>query len=431
MMIRNLTSALLISLAAAALTNAAVQRLDGIVAVIGDSAILYSELEAFTLYQLNKQGVKPDSVRVDTLQKEFLNELIDRKVLLVHASKDSTVRIKDDEVEDMLNRQVRGILQKNNLSMDDLEAEVQKSYGMTMAQFKAQLRATIRENLLIQKIQQQYISAERISRKDVESFYAMYKDSLPSAGKCVRLSKLPIRVAPSDSVRQKAYRKMRTIRQRLGNGEDFVALAKQFSEDPNAQNGGDLGLVGKGTLDELTFEQKAFSLEPGQISDIFETRLGFHIIKVEERKDQMVHVRQILAIVAPREQEIRKVTVVLDSIRAQAATREQFTAAVQKFCTDAGVKSRNGDIGWQSVYDIPQEIRALMDSSAIGTVSPPLQEGNDYVIFRLNDRVDDRRYTLQDDYDMLAEKAKDIYAQKKLIELVKKWRANVFVDIRL
>jgi peptidyl-prolyl cis-trans isomerase SurA len=428
---RILQTALLIACSAATLTSAAIQRLDGIVAVIGDSAILYSELEAFTLYQLNKQGVKPDSVRVDTLQKEFLDELIDRKVLLVHASKDSTVRIKDDEVEDMLNRQVRGILQKNNLSMDDLEAEVQKSYGMSMVQFKAQLRATIRENLLIQKIQQQYISAERISRKDVESFYAMYKDSLPTAGKCVRLSKLSIRVAPSDSVRQKAYRKMRTIKQRLDNGEDFAALAKQFSDDPNAGNGGDLGLVGKGTLDELTFEQKAFSLEPGQTSDIFETRLGFHIIKVEERKDQMVHVRQILAIVAPREQEIRQVTAVLDSIRAQSATREHFTAAVQKFCTDAGVKSRNGDIGWQSVYDIPQEIRALMDSAAVGTISPPLQEGVDYVIFRLDDRVDDRRYTLKDDYDMLAEKAKDIYAQKKLIELVKKWRANVFVDIRL
>jgi len=431
MMTRILKSALLATFAAATVAGAGTQRLDGIVAVIGDSAILFSELEAFTLYQLNKQGLKPDSIRVDTLQKEFLDELIDRKVLLVHASKDSTVRIKDDEVEDMLNRQVRGILQKNNLSMTDLEAEVQKSYGMTMVQFKAQLRATIRENLLIQKIQQQYISAERISRKDVESFYAMYKDSLPTAGKCVRLSKLSIRVAPSDSVRQKAYRKMRTIKQRLDNGEDFVALAKQFSDDPNAANGGDLGLVGKGTLDELTFEQKAFSLEPGQTSDIFETRLGFHIIKVEERKDQMVHVRQILALVAPREQEIRQVTAVLDSIRSQATTHEQFAAAVQKYCTDAGVRSRNGDIGWQSVYDLPQEIRALMDSAATGTVSPPLQEGTDYAIFRLDGRVDDRRYSLQDDYDMLAEKAKDIYAQKKLIELVKKWRANVFVDIRL
>lgn len=411
--------------------SAANQRLDGIVAVVGDSVILSSELDAFTLLWMNQKGIKPDSVRMDTIQKTCLNALIDEKVLLIHAQKDSTIQIKEDEVEDALNRQIKSYMQQGNFTAEQLEQEIQKANGMTMQQFKLQMRKNLREYLLKQKVQQQYVSAERISRKEVESFYNAFKDSLPSAGKSVRLSELVVRLAPSDSIKQIAYEKIRTIKQKLDNGENFQSLAKQYSNDPAAANGGDLGFISKGSTDFPIFEEKAFSLKVGQISDVFETPMGFHLIMVEEKKDQKVHVRQILIQVAARKAEIDHAMARLDSIRASCKTREQFSAAVKQFCTDPAVRARSGDRGWQSLYEIPEAIRPVMDSAAVGFISQPVAGDAAYALFRLDNRNDDRKYTLEDDYALLADNARQRLAQKKLLDLVKKWRNEVYIDVRL
>ena len=265
----------------------------------------------------------------------------------------------------------------------------------------------------------------------MEAFFAAYKDSLPQVGESVLLSKLSVKMATSDSVRQLAYAKINTIKRRLDNGEDFIALAKQYSEDPSAENGGDLGFVGKGTLNELKFEEVAFSLTPGQTSGIFETRLGFHIIKVDEKKDQTVHVRQIFVSVSPTSATVDGVKGRLDSVRTNAKTADDFIAAVKTFCTDNQLKSKDGKLGWMPLLSLPEAVRGVIDSLATGQVSPPLRDGNDYILYRLDDRRQNRTLTLEDDFDLLAEKAKEITAQKKLLDLVKKWRHELYVDVRL
>jgi peptidyl-prolyl cis-trans isomerase SurA len=315
--------------------------------------------------------------------------------------------------------------------MDSLEILIQREQGISLAKFKAEARSAIKEQLIKQKVQRQYLSAIKVSRRDVEDFYKTYKDSLPRAGESVLLSRLAIEITPPASVRQAAYEKILSIKQRLSAGAEFTDIAKQFSESPDASGGGDLGFIEKGSLSLIAFEQKAFSLPVGQTSDPFETPLGFHIINVIARENQKVHVRQIFVSVAASPGQISKTTALLDSIRMHCSSQPAFAAAVKKYSTDKLLKVSGGLLGWKSLLDLPPPVRAAIDSLPSGAVTGVISSDKELSIFRVEERVKERSLTLEDDWQLLADKAKDIQAQKKLIELVTRWRKQVYISIRI
>jgi peptidyl-prolyl cis-trans isomerase SurA len=410
----------------------ALDKLDGIAAVVGDSIILNSELDAYVMMRSTGGGAAaPDSSSLPGLRKQYLQELVDGKVLIVHAAKDTTIVISNEEVEQALNGHIQQILTQNHITIDVLENELKEKYGMGISKFRAQLRAQFREQLVKQKVQQQYVAAVQVSKNDVEDFYSQYKDSLPSIGESAFLYKLAVLLKPADSIRQIAYAKITNIKRRIDNGENFASLAKQYSEDPSADSGGDIGFVSKGTLNEIKFEEVAFSLNVGQISDVFESRMGFHIIMAVAKKDQSVHVRQIFVAVSPPKAAVDRVMALLDSVRTHAVSLDDFAAAVKRFSTDNQTKSKSGKVGWTPVYSLPDQVRTAIDSLKPGQISAPLRDGNEFSLFRVENRVSSRALTLMDDYDILAEKTKEIVAQKKLLDLVKKWRREVYVEIRL
>lgn len=407
------------------------ERLDGIVAVVGEEIILQSELNAYTAMRLGGMNSKADTASLPTYRKQFLNEIIDGKVLLVHAQNDTTISVTGDEVDRALDSHVGSILEQNHISIDSLDALLRREQGMTLAKFKSEARSAIREQLLKQKVQRTYLSAVKVSRRDVEDFYKRYRDSLPKAGESVLLSKLSLEVAPPASVRQAAYEKILSVKQKLSNGADFADLAKRYSEGSEGASGGDLGFISKGTLTEIAFEEKAFSTPVGRSSDPFETRLGFHIINVLAKQSQQVHIRQIFVKVAPPAEAVKKLSERLDSIRVASTTAAAFITAVRAHSTDKLSKARDGSIGWKSLLDCSGPLRAAIDSLKTGAITTVLNDEKELCIYRVDDRRTERTLTLEDDWPLLAEKAKDIMAQKKLVELVSRWRRQVYINIRI
>ena len=330
----------------------------------------------------------------------------------------------DEEVEQATNNHISMLLRQNNLTLDSLEVELQRQQGISLAKFKADARKAIREQLLKQKVQQNYLYSNKITKKDVENFYKEYIDSLPKMGESVLLSKLSITITPSESIRQMAFEQIQSIKQRLDNGADFADVARQFSQGPEASEGGDLGFISKGTLNELSFEEKAFSLSQGQTCAPFETRLGFHIINVIEKRDQTVHIRQIfIKVEAPRE-EIDRINRLLDSIRVSCKTENDFIGYVKKYSDDPVSRMNNG-------LELPSDIRTAIDSLPEGAITHPVQTDKTIAIYRVEKRASERKLTLEDDYLILEKKASDIFSQKRMIALVAKWRNDIFVDKRL
>jgi peptidyl-prolyl cis-trans isomerase SurA len=424
-----------VALLAIALFNApasALKKLDGVAAFVGDSIILHSELQAYVLLKMGGLAdTTLDSAKKAQMRVQALDELIEGKVLLVRAEKDTNITITENEVDAQLNARIQALLAQNGLSLSSFEELLQAQQGISLAKFKAEVRRQIRQELLKQKVQHQYVAAASIGKSDVELFYSQYKDSLPPAGKSVLLSTVTIHVEPSEEIRQRAFEKISAIKERLDNGEDFSEVAMQFSEGPNAAMGGDLGFISKGTLTELEFEEKIFSMQPGQISDTIQTRLGFHIVMVMERKEHMVHVKQIFVAVSPPQEQLKATRELLDSIAAASKSAEDFAAAAAKYSTDEISKSQGGRLPWQEVSKLSPLVRAAVDTLKSGDISHVIRDNNVFSVYRVNERKDSRRLTLENDWNEISAIAQRVLAQQKLLDLVRKWRQETYIDIRL
>jgi peptidyl-prolyl cis-trans isomerase SurA len=407
------------------------EKLDEIVAIIGDSLILSSELDAYTLLRVNQLGIKPDSLERDILRYNLLNEIVEGKILLVHAEKDTNISITNEEIENEVNNRINYILKQNNIDLNALDALLKREQGINLITFKKEIGQQIRQEIFKQKVQQFYISADNISRNDVEVFYKEYKDSLPSLGESVRLSTISINLRPSDEVKEKAFAKISLIKEMLDNGDDFDKIAKLHSEGPNAKNGGELGYISKGTLNLINFEEIIFSLKPGETSNIFSTNMGFHIVNIIDRKDQQVRVRQIFVNFNFPEEKIQEITSLLDSIKLHCTNQEDFIKAVQLYSSDDATKARNGQLKWQVTSGLDPKIKSAFDTFTVGSISSYIKNDNLLTIYRIDDIQKNRHLTLKDDWNEIAQIAQRIYTQKKLIDLVEKWRKEIYIDIRL
>jgi len=406
-------------------------RLDGIAAVVGDEIILISEIEAYIYMRLAAVGVEAQHADMKALVETGLTDLIDNKVLLVRAMGDSAIHIRNDEVESTLNNHIAMILQQNRITMEQLEFQLRAQQGTTMPRFKAEARRAIREQLYKQKLQQSYYFGAKVNRRDVEEFYAKYSDSLPAAGESFDLLKLSLRLAPSDSVRQAAFDKIRAVKRELDAGGNIEELAKKYSDSPEGASGGDLGYLSKGSTDLLALEERAFALPVGQASEPFETRLGYHIILVEEKRDMRVKLRQILVRCAPTEQEKEALIARLDSLRGAIKGREQFEAAARAHSVDDVTRTRGGVMGWAALLELTAGVREAVQNLEAGQISAPVFEDNIVSIYMVNKRAESRKLTLENDYAIIAEKARDITAQLKLLDMIKLWRDKTFIDIRI
>ncbi|MBD3390380.1 MAG: hypothetical protein GF418_00055 [Chitinivibrionales bacterium] len=425
-------SAVVLLVIALCLSLRARERIDGIVAFVGDSAILYSELEAYTLMKTGGLADSTvDSAGASALRRQALDDLIDGKVLLVQAEKDTNITISENEIDAELDNRIQGILRQNNLTLEQFETVLQTQQGLSIAKFKAEVRKQIRQELIKQKVQQQYVAMGGAAKSDIEEFYREYRDSLPPAGESVLLRALIVEVAPSDEIRQKAYERITAIKERLDNGEDFSEVAKRYSEGPNAHKGGDLGFISKGTLSQLAFEERVFSMEPGDVSDIIRTRIGFHIATVLARREDMVHVKQVFVAVKPPQEQYEQTRALLDSLRTHATTAAQFEEAARRFSTDEISRSRGGMLRWQTVASLAPAVRRAIDALEVNGISEVVTSDNTLAIYRLEDRVDSRALTLDDDWNEIATIAQRVIAQEKLLDLVRKWRQETFIDIRL
>jgi len=405
--------------------------LDGIAAVIGDEIVLRSELEAYAYMRLTATGQNPDEVDAKKLLFDCLNDLIDNKVLLVRAMGDSTINVRNDEVESTLNNHINAILRQNRITMEQLEAQLRIQQGTTIARFKSEMRRAIREQLYKQKLQQGYYFSAKINRRDVERFYARYADSLPEVGESFELLKLSLRLGAQDSVRQAAFDKIRAAKRELDAGLSFEEAAKKYSESPDGASGGDLGFLAKGSTTELAFEERAFSLPVGRVSEPFETRLGYHIIKVEEKQGMSVRIRHILVRYAPTEGQREALTAKLDSLRDAVKDRAGFEAAVREMSVDNITRVRGGDMGWLTLLEMPSSVREAVQGLEAGQISATVVDGNIFSIYMVSKRADSRRLTLENDYTLIAEKARDIFAQRQLLDNVKRWREKIFIDVRI
>ncbi len=399
--------------------------IDQVVWVVGDEAILKSDVEAMRL-QGEMEGMKwngdPDCI--------IPEQLAVQKLFLHQAALDS-IEVTESEISKSVDQQINYWI--NNAGSREKLEEWKK---MTVKQMRESLHDDFKNHQLIEKMRSKLVEDIKVSPADVRKYFEkLPADSLPLIPTEVEVE--IITQAPRISTEEinKIKNDLREYTDRVTRGEtSFAALARLYSEDPGtARQGGEFEeYMGRGMLDP-SFAAVAFNLtDPKKISKIVETEYGYHIIQLIDKRGDKIKVRHILRIPKVDADAITRSELRLDSIATDIRDGKfSFETAASYLSDDKDTKNNNGLMANQSedgytskfrMRDLPTEIARVVDTLQVGQISKSFQMVNQKgktvcVIAKLVNRVDAHRATITEDFQAM----KDIVLAKRRADFIKEW----------
>ncbi len=409
--------------------------IDQVVAVVGNSHILKSDIESQYI-QLMSQNYYSNSV---DLKCEILEELLFQKLLLNQAKIDS-VEVTFKEVDTELNRRLSVFI--NQMGS---EKKLEEFYNKSISEIRDEFRNIIKEQLLVQKMQQKLTADIKVSPSDVRFYYnSIPKDSLPQVPASYEFSQIIIYPDVSDEQKKYSYDKLNDLRERIVKGDNFATLAVLYSQDPgSAVKGGELGFVSRGDL-VPEFAEVAFSLQStDDVSRIIETEFGYHIIKLIERRGELVNVRHILITPEISDEDMKKAKAELETVSGYVSSDSlSFQQAAAKYSDDTDSK-QNGGIAMNPYTGNSKFPKEHIDPSTLKILNQlneaqvsSVFETTDYrgkkvfKIVRLDKKVDEHVANLNDDFQELSQYA----LQAEQLKRIKNWIAKqikityIFID---
>lgn len=284
-----------------------------IVANVNGKIILLSEVrQQMGLFRSMKAQGAANLLEGEITEREVLRNMIDEKIM-VHYAKESNVDVKESEID----KQVERVKESNKIN-DKILDEMLKSDGLTMEKYRKKLH----DQILVQKITSIEAPPVTISDDEVKSYYNRNKELFVDPGK-VRASHIII-LASDESGGEyilEAEKQIDRIHSEIIGGADFAETARKYSQDGSSQNGGDLGWFSKGKM-LPKFEEVAFSMKKGEVSEPVRTGFGFHLIKLTDREDpRQISVEEVMESIRSqlrKEAQLLKRKAWIDRLRSQA-----------------------------------------------------------------------------------------------------------------
>ncbi len=404
------------------------ETLDRIVAVVGSEAITERELRSQVLLYQAQLGLSPSEAEVEELGREVLESMIENRILLVEAEKE-TLEVDREEVDKAMEDAIREIRERFSTE-EDFQNELEKE-GMSLRDLKERYREEVKRSLLVQKLVQKRLAPKvSVTHLEVERFYRDNPDSIPSQPEAVSLAHILIPILPSEQAERKAQEKVQEILSALEAGVSFSHLAEVRSEDSGSKDkGGDLGYFGRGEM-VPEFEQASFSLQVGEITAV-RSRFGYHVIRCEDKRENEVRARHILVRVPISRSDTLRAKEVAEEVRAKAASGEDFSALVSEYSQDPSTKDRGGELGLFSLEELPPPFDEVVKDLGPGQTGGPILSEFGYHIVKVVEKTEARTPTLEEMRDRL----KAYLTQRKMAEEYEKWmeklRQQVYVENRL
>jgi peptidyl-prolyl cis-trans isomerase SurA len=411
---------------ALAVPSAPAQTLDRIIAVVDREIVLESELNAQVQFYVMNNRVDPET---PGLREQVLDVMINEKLLVAKAIEDSVV-VSDDEVQQRLDALIQ-----QRVEQVGSEKRLEELYGMPITKIKREFRDQMRKNLLSERLQQQRFAVTKIARREVEEFFALYKDSLGMVPEQIDLAHIAIKLKAGNDAAAAARQKARLLVDSLRAGADFSVLAQRHSEDAgSASDGGDLGFVRRGQFVK-EFETAVFSLTPGEISDPVETEFGLHIIELIERRGDAVHPRHILIRIVRSDVDHEAVVALLDSLRTRALAGEDFASMARKFSEYKETALIGGSLGLTELNNVDKSILPAVQDLKSGEISKPTRltvPGFDgYHIVLVKSRVPEHLPSLEEDYDRIDALALNLKRTQEYTAWLAELRTSIYWESRL
>lgn len=353
--------------------------------------------------------------KILNLEEAALNSLIERELLLQEAKR-KKIRVSDQELikaikdyreggkyifqrEGKFDRQLYlDLLAWNNITPHDFEKEIHKEISIT------NLKNLILEEIEINKkeIKDEYLKRNeeikieyllikpakeiKIEEKEIKKYYQENKENyrIPE--------KIKVRHILIKEERKEALEKIKDLKRRLRKGEDFESLAKEFSQCPSKEKGGDLGFFKKGDM-VPEFERAALRLKEGQISRPVKSRFGYHIIKLEERKESRIppleEVRKRIKRTLKEEKGWKIAKEKAQEI-AEEIEKENLAVLAKRFSLEV----EGTGLFKRGESNLPQQIEEEAFGLKVDEIKGPLRGRDGYYLIRLIKRkgMDDERF---------------------------------------
>jgi len=412
--------------------------IDDVIAVIGEDLILKSELENKML-EITAANQIPEN-EIETAQCSVLDQLILNKVLKTHALRDSLI-VGPDQIEYQMDARLQQLI-----SQLPSARAFEEYYGKTVNQVKADLRPFVIDALLAETKRDEVISDVKVTPAEVKRFfYRIPSENLPYYNAEVELLQLVMYPKPSEEEKEATREKLQDIKQQILDGADFSLFADSLSQDPgSAARGGDLGFFRKGQM-VGNFEDVAFKLAPGELSRIVETDFGFHLIQVLEREDESVRARHILMKPEVAEKKFEDLEEEMREIYSQIESDSlPFEFAVDLYSEEEQTKAMGGLLfnpkTGTSYFEIDEllefnpEMYLAIDDLEEGDVSEPVEFEDRYGrkayrILYVQKQRDAHRMNLENDFEVIKERALEIKQNERLYTWLNTATRDVFIAI--
>lgn len=399
--------------------------IDEVVWIVGDEAILKSDIETTRLQAL-QEGTKwngdPDCMIPEQLavQKLFLNQAVI-----------DSIEVTESDVAAQAESRLEYFIETAG-SREKLE-EYRKA---SISQIRNELRDAMRNMMIVQKMREHLVKDIKVSPADVRRYFKdLPQDSIPYVPTEVEVQIIAQTPRVDQAEINRVKDELRDFTDRINNGSaTFSTLARFYSEDPGtARRGGELDYTGRGSLDPA-FANVAFNLtDPKKISKIVESEFGFHIIQLIDKRGDKIKVRHILKKPVVSDSAITQSLLRLDSIRADIVKGTfTFEYGATAISDDKDTRSNYGLMvnvvdpytrtSKFKMQDLPPEVARVVDTMKVGEISAPFQMINARgktvcVIAKLKNRIEGHKATITEDFQIM----KDVVLNKRQEEHIHNW----------
>lgn len=417
--------------------------IDKVVAQVGDNIILLSDIEVMKL-----QAAQAKMTPTEKDECLYLEELMYQSLLVNQAELDS-IQISDEQVEAEMEASLRQIEAK----MEGIKTEegkpmtIEEFYGKTRVQIKEEFRDVKKKQMQGKEVERNITKDISVSPREVEAFYnKIPKDSLPLINTQLAFQQIVIFPAITKADKQLARKKLEDIRKDIVvNGKSFETQARIHSMDPGSGQRGGMIEATRGMMVK-PFEATAYSLKEGEVSEVFETEFGFHIMKLLQRRGDDYVCLHILMIPEFSNDSLaaasNRLNECYEALRANKITWDE---AVKKYSNDPNTKENKGIITnpitgeqmWdmEDVNQVDPQMFQLTDNLEKGGITAPgfygdfIERKQGLRIVRLMDRTEPHVANLKDDYVLIRTAAENEKKQKAILEWTKSRISTAYIRI--
>ena len=397
------------------------QKVDGIIATVGDYIILDSDIDKSFL-ELSSQG---NSIKNIT-RCQMLGKLMEDKLYAHQAVQDSII-VKDEEIKEKLNEQVNYMVEQLG-SMDKVVQYFKKS---SEDEFRTELFDIIKMNKLGAEMQKKIIDGVEITPEETRNFFkAIPTSDLPVFGAEMEVAQIVVAPKISEEEKQRVINRLKEIKTEVLAGASFKTRAVIYSDDRGSASSGGFYKINRKTQFVKEFKDVAFSLGEGEISDPFETEYGYHIIMVEKIKGQEVELRHILMMPKVSDQALKDAKEKILTIKRKIENNEITFADAARTMSDEKETRANGGVlinpKTQDTHfeltkmdpSLYSEVSNLKDKAVTAAIlDDDPRSGKKYKIITVTDRIDQHTADYAKDYV----KIKDLALKEKQIKAIAKW----------